>query len=183
MLEDAVLFARCLVAKQKLQQKLQQRRQSQKQKQLHISAQSEDADEPDTTRDSEGTAIKEAFDAYEKLRRDRIAAACKESAAVVHSVADSGRWGHWLKTCVIPLFLWAGRAKRRRHFEEHVTRCGLGFAEGEEAEQEMDRVVAVGISEDEDEKGSSGSSLSRLVNAWRVGGLWRMLRMVVWSRS
>ncbi|KAK8008186.1 hypothetical protein PG991_010737 [Apiospora marii] len=70
---------------------------------------------------------KEAFEAYERLRKPRIAAAFDESRAVVGSVAESGWLGHRLRTWVIPWYLWYTRRSRDRHFEEDVSRVELGY--------------------------------------------------------
>lgn len=93
VLEDTVLFARCLARQQEL---------------------------------GTGT-FKDAFDAYERLRRDRIDAAFKESAAVVKTVQDAGWVGHRIKCFVVPWFLWWTRASREKHFIEDVTTSDLGF--------------------------------------------------------
>lgn len=69
----------------------------------------------------------EGFAAYERLRRPRIAAAFEESRAVVRSVVDVGWLGHYVKTCIIPWYLWFTRGRRERHFIEDVTRCELGY--------------------------------------------------------
>ncbi len=65
--------------------------------------------------------IKDAFNAYEKLRRTRINSAYRESQIVVNSVKDTGLFGHALKTWIIPLYLRFSRAGRERHFAEDVT--------------------------------------------------------------
>lgn len=93
VLEDTVLFARCLARQQEL---------------------------------GDGT-FKDAFDAYERLRRARIDAAFKESAAVVKTVQDAGWLGHRIKCFVVPWFLWWTRASREKHFIEDVTTSELGF--------------------------------------------------------
>ncbi|KAF2645433.1 FAD/NAD(P)-binding domain-containing protein [Massarina eburnea CBS 473.64] len=100
--EDAVLFARCLS------------RWSEKQ------------------RDSGGETVerppvKEAFDAYEKLRRERIDVAFEESQGVIRTVNDAGWLGHKVKTNVIPWYLWWTRAYREKHFVEDVTCCELSY--------------------------------------------------------
>lgn len=69
----------------------------------------------------------EAFAAYERLRRPRIAAAFDESRAVVGSAAESGWLGHTLRTWVIPWYLWYTRRSRERHFKEDVARVELGY--------------------------------------------------------
>ncbi|ETN43899.1 uncharacterized protein HMPREF1541_11030 [Cyphellophora europaea CBS 101466] len=163
VLEDTVLLARCLLANQL----------------LHDSGSSDSGSSDSggsTGKDDSVTVIKEAFDAYENLRRGRITAACKESMAVVHSVAATGKWGFWLKTSIaIPIFLRLGQAKRIRHFEEDVTTCALGFGE----QMEQNRLVVVptaGV------KGVVSSVLARMGDAWRRGGLWRLLWMLVSGR-
>ncbi|KAK8061696.1 FAD/NAD(P)-binding domain-containing protein [Apiospora phragmitis] len=74
-----------------------------------------------------GGSPREAFDAYEQLRKPRIAAAFEESRAVVSSVTDAGWLGYTLKTWVIPWFIWYTRKSRDKHFEEDVTRVELGY--------------------------------------------------------
>ncbi|KAI5198865.1 hypothetical protein AUEXF2481DRAFT_37139 [Aureobasidium subglaciale EXF-2481] len=93
VLEDTVLFARCVARQQEL-----------------------------------GTgSFKDAFRAYERLRRDRINAAFKESGAVVKTVQDAGWLGHKIKCFIVPWFLWFTSGKRERHFTEDVTTSDLGF--------------------------------------------------------
>lgn len=93
VLEDTVLFARCVARQQEL-----------------------------------GTGeLKDAFAAYEGLRRARIDAAFKESAAVVKTVQDAGWVGHRIKCFVVPWFLWWTRPSREKHFIEDVTTSDLGF--------------------------------------------------------
>ncbi|KAG9664495.1 FAD/NAD(P)-binding domain-containing protein, partial [Aureobasidium melanogenum] len=93
VLEDTVLFARCLARQQEL-----------------------------------GTgSFSDAFAAYERLRRDRINAAFKESGAVVKTVQDAGWLGHKIKCFVVPWFLWFTSGKREKHFTEDVTTSDLGF--------------------------------------------------------
>ncbi|KAM0723804.1 hypothetical protein Q7P37_000794 [Cladosporium fusiforme] len=72
-------------------------------------------------------SMKEAFDAYEKLRRSRIEAAFEESKSVVSTVSDAGYIGHTIKTYVIPWFLWFTRASREKHFIEDVTSVDIGY--------------------------------------------------------
>jgi salicylate hydroxylase len=74
-------------------------------------------------------SIKEAFDAYEKLRRARINSAYRESQEVVNSVKDTGAFGHALKTFIIPIYLRYSRAEREKHFTEDVTTAPLGFGD------------------------------------------------------
>jgi len=74
-------------------------------------------------------SIKEAFDAYEKLRRARINSAYEESQAVVNSVKDVGAFGHTLKTFIIPIYLRYSQAQREKHFIEDVTTAPLGFGD------------------------------------------------------
>ena len=93
VLEDTVLFARCLARQQEL---------------------------------GTGT-FKDAFERYEGLRRARIDAAFKESAAVVKTVVDAGWLGHRIKCFVVPWFLWWTRGSREKHFVEDVTTSDLGF--------------------------------------------------------
>jgi salicylate hydroxylase len=93
VLEDTVLFARCLARQQEL---------------------------------GTGT-FSDAFEAYERLRRDRINAAFKESGAVVKTVQDAGWLGHKIKCFVVPWFLWFTSGKREKHFAEDVTTSDLGF--------------------------------------------------------
>jgi salicylate hydroxylase len=70
--------------------------------------------------------MKEAFDAYEKLRRSRIEAAFEESKSVVSTVSDAGYIGHTIKTYIIPWYLWFSRASREKHFVEDVTTVDIG---------------------------------------------------------
>nr|OQO22818.1 hypothetical protein B0A51_10051 [Rachicladosporium sp. CCFEE 5018] len=74
-----------------------------------------------------GNNMKEAFDAYEKLRRGRIEAAFEESKDVVRTVSDAGWLGHKIKTYVIPWFLWFTSGTRQKHFIEDVTTVDIGY--------------------------------------------------------
>jgi salicylate hydroxylase len=78
-------------------------------------------------RRQEGVPVKEAFDAYEKLRRARIDTAFDESQSVVKTVQDTPWWGHMLKMNIVPWYLWWTRTYRERHFVEDVTTCELGY--------------------------------------------------------
>lgn len=69
----------------------------------------------------------DAFAAYERLRRERIDAAFKESGAVVKTVQDAGWLGHTIKCFIVPWFLWFTSGKREKHFVEDVTTSDLGF--------------------------------------------------------
>lgn len=71
--------------------------------------------------------MKEAFDAYEKLRRTRIDNAFEESKSVVGVVKDVGWVGHTIKRYLVPWVLWWGRSYREQHFIEDVTVSDLGF--------------------------------------------------------
>jgi 2-polyprenyl-6-methoxyphenol hydroxylase-like FAD-dependent oxidoreductase len=71
--------------------------------------------------------VKEAFDAYEALRRERIDIAFNESASVVKTVQDAGWLGHKIKMNVVPWYLWWTRAYREKHFIEDVTSCEIGY--------------------------------------------------------
>ncbi|KAL5117229.1 hypothetical protein ACEQ8H_004918 [Pleosporales sp. CAS-2024a] len=95
--EDGVLFARCVA-----QWAQRRRRQA-------------------------GVPIKEAFDAYEKLRRARIDTAFDESQSVVKTVQDTPWWGHQLKMNIVPWYLWWTKAYREQHFIQDVTTCELGY--------------------------------------------------------
>ncbi|PSN65367.1 FAD/NAD(P)-binding domain-containing protein [Corynespora cassiicola Philippines] len=76
---------------------------------------------------SEKAPVKEAFDAYEALRRERIDIAFDESQSVVRTVNDAGWLGHKIKTNVIPWYLWWTKGYREKHFIEDVTACELGY--------------------------------------------------------
>ncbi|KAF2015837.1 FAD/NAD(P)-binding domain-containing protein [Aaosphaeria arxii CBS 175.79] len=76
---------------------------------------------------SSGAPVKEAFDAYERLRRERIDIAFDESQSVVKTVQDAGWLGHKIKTNVIPWYLWWTKSYREKHFTEDVTTCELGY--------------------------------------------------------
>jgi len=95
--EDTVLFSRCLTR--------------------WLEKRSTDPDIP----------MKEAFNAYEKLRRGRIEAAFEESKDVVRTVSDAGWLGHTIKMFVIPWFLWWTRSNREKHFIEDVTVTDIGY--------------------------------------------------------
>ncbi|KAF2171568.1 hypothetical protein M409DRAFT_63793 [Zasmidium cellare ATCC 36951] len=71
--------------------------------------------------------MKEAFNAYENLRRKRIEEAFEESGAVVKTVSDAGWLGHFIKTCIVPWYLWFSRAGREKHFLEDVTKVDIGY--------------------------------------------------------
>ncbi|KAF2702929.1 FAD/NAD(P)-binding domain-containing protein [Pleomassaria siparia CBS 279.74] len=71
--------------------------------------------------------VKEAFNAYERLRRDRIDIAFDESQSVVKTVQDAGWLGHMIKMRVVPWYLWWTRGYREKHFVEDVTTCELGY--------------------------------------------------------
>ncbi|KAI7291001.1 FAD/NAD(P)-binding domain-containing protein, partial [Hortaea werneckii] len=68
-----------------------------------------------------GGNMREAFDAYEKLRKHRIEVAFEESKSVVSTVSDAGWLGHTIKTYVVPWYLWFTRSYREKHFIEDVT--------------------------------------------------------------
>ena len=71
--------------------------------------------------------MKEAFDAYEKLRRKRIDVAFEESKNVVSTVSDAGWLVHNIKTFIIPWYLWFSRSYREKHFIEDVTTVDIGY--------------------------------------------------------
>jgi salicylate hydroxylase len=60
-------------------------------------------------------SMKEAFDAYEALRRPRIDSAFEESK------------NHTIKTYIIPWYLWFSRTSREKHFVEDVTTVDIGY--------------------------------------------------------
>jgi salicylate hydroxylase len=76
---------------------------------------------------AEGVEVKEAFDAYERLRRARIDTAFDESQSVVKTVQDTPWWGHKLKVNIIPWYLWWTKGYREQHFIEDVTTCDIGY--------------------------------------------------------
>lgn len=71
--------------------------------------------------------MKEAFEAYEKLRRKRIDVAFEESKEVVSVVSDAGWVKHTMKTIIVPWFLWFTRGYREKHFVEDVTKVDIGY--------------------------------------------------------
>jgi 2-polyprenyl-6-methoxyphenol hydroxylase-like FAD-dependent oxidoreductase len=71
--------------------------------------------------------VKEAFDAYESLRRARIDTAFDESQSVVKTVQDTPWLGHKIKMNVVPWYLWWTRSYREKHFVEDVTTCDIGY--------------------------------------------------------
>lgn len=73
------------------------------------------------------TPMKEAFDAYEKLRRKRIEDAFEESKNVVSTVSDAGWLGHKIKTTIVPWYLWFSKGHRQAHFLEDVTKSDIGY--------------------------------------------------------
>lgn len=75
----------------------------------------------------EAAPVKEAFDAYERLRRDRINVAWDESQSVVKTVQDAGWLGHKIKMNIIPWYLWWTRSYREKHFVEDVTSRELNY--------------------------------------------------------
>ncbi|KAF1845694.1 FAD/NAD(P)-binding domain-containing protein [Cucurbitaria berberidis CBS 394.84] len=79
------------------------------------------------TRRDNGVPVKEAFDAYQKLRRARIDTAFNESQSVVKTVQDTPWLGHKIKMNVVPWYLWWTRSYRDKHFVEDVTTCELGY--------------------------------------------------------
>jgi salicylate hydroxylase len=79
------------------------------------------------TRRQDGLPVKEAFDAYESLRRARIDTAFDESQSVVKTVQDTPWLGHKIKMNVVPWYLWWTRAYREKHFVEDVTTCDIGY--------------------------------------------------------
>ncbi|KAF1945403.1 FAD/NAD(P)-binding domain-containing protein [Clathrospora elynae] len=79
------------------------------------------------TRREEGVPVKEAFDAYENLRRARIDVAFDESLSVVKTVQDTTWLGHKIKMNVVPWYLWWTRGYREKHFVEDVTSCDIGY--------------------------------------------------------
>lgn len=74
-----------------------------------------------------GGSPKEAFAAYEALRRPRIEEAFEESKNVVSTVSDAGWLGHKIKTIIVPWYLWWSRSGREKHFLEDVTVCEIGY--------------------------------------------------------
>ena len=46
--------------------------------------------------------VSEAFEAYERLRKPRIAVAFDESQSVLRTVSDAGWLGHTIKTYIVP---------------------------------------------------------------------------------
>jgi salicylate hydroxylase len=80
-----------------------------------------------TLNGGDGTPVKEAFDAFETLRRGRIEAAWEESRSVVKTVQEVGWFGHRVKMNVVPWYLWWTRGERERHFVEDVTVCEVGY--------------------------------------------------------
>lgn len=75
----------------------------------------------------DGAPVKEAFDAYERLRRARIETAWEESQSVVKTVNDAGWVGHRIKLAIVPWYLWWTRGYREKHFVEDVTTSELGY--------------------------------------------------------
>ncbi|KAJ8106688.1 hypothetical protein OPT61_g9374 [Boeremia exigua] len=75
----------------------------------------------------DGTPVKEAFDAYERLRRGRIEIAWDESQSVVKTVQEVGWLGHRIKMNVVPWYLWWTKGYREKHFVEDVTTSELGY--------------------------------------------------------
>ncbi|KXS95055.1 hypothetical protein AC578_3885 [Pseudocercospora eumusae] len=73
------------------------------------------------------TPMKEAFEAYEKFRKPRIASAFEESKNVVSTVSDAGWLGHTIKTFIIPWYLWFSKTGREKHFIEDVTTTDIGY--------------------------------------------------------
>ncbi|KAK5124849.1 hypothetical protein LTR85_001039 [Meristemomyces frigidus] len=71
--------------------------------------------------------MREPFEAYEKLRKHRIATAFDESKNVVSTVSDAGWLGHTIKTYVVPWFLWFTRSYREKHFIEDVTTVDIDY--------------------------------------------------------
>ncbi|KAF2178642.1 FAD/NAD(P)-binding domain-containing protein [Zopfia rhizophila CBS 207.26] len=74
-----------------------------------------------------GAPVKEAFDKYESLRRERIDVAFDESQTVVRTVHDSGWLGHKIRMNIIPWYLWWTRPYREKHFIEDVTTSELNY--------------------------------------------------------
>lgn len=73
------------------------------------------------------TPVKEAFDAYETLRRARIETAWDESQSVVKTAQEVGWLGHRIKMNVVPWYLWWTKGYREKHFVEDVTTCEIGY--------------------------------------------------------
>lgn len=71
--------------------------------------------------------IKDAFNHYEDLRRQRIDIAFEESKSVVKTVSDAGWLGHKIKMFIVPWYLWWTRSYREQHFIADVTTSDLGF--------------------------------------------------------
>lgn len=76
---------------------------------------------------NDGSPVKEAFDAYERLRRTRIDVAFDESQSVVKTVNDAGWLGHMIKLTIVPWYLWWTRTYREAHFIEDVTTSKLNY--------------------------------------------------------
>ncbi|KAF1971436.1 FAD/NAD(P)-binding domain-containing protein [Bimuria novae-zelandiae CBS 107.79] len=75
----------------------------------------------------DGSPVKQAFDAYERLRRGRIEVAWDESQSVVKTVNDAGWLGHKIKLMIVPWYLWWTRGYREAHFIEDVTTSDLKY--------------------------------------------------------
>jgi salicylate hydroxylase len=71
--------------------------------------------------------VKDAFNQYERLRRQRIDVAYDESSKVVSTVKDSGWLGHRIKMFIVPWFLLWTNSYRHEHFVEDVTTSDIGF--------------------------------------------------------
>ena len=72
-------------------------------------------------------SMREPFDAYETLRRPRIEDAFEESKNVIKTVSEVGWLGHYLKTTIVPWYLWFSSGKRQKHFLEDVTTTDIGY--------------------------------------------------------
>ncbi|KAF2993327.1 hypothetical protein E8E13_001778 [Curvularia kusanoi] len=83
--------------------------------------------EKSSSGDGNVAPVKEAFDAFEKLRRARIETAWEESQSVVKTVQEVGWFGHRLKMNIVPWYLWWTRGYREKHFVEDVTVCDIGY--------------------------------------------------------
>jgi salicylate hydroxylase len=70
---------------------------------------------------------RKAFEAYERMRKPRIASAFEESKSVVRTVSDAGWLGHTIKTFIVPWYLWFSKTGREKHFLEDVTRVELDY--------------------------------------------------------
>ena len=120
-------------------------------------------------------SVKEAFDAYERLRRGRINTAFKESQNVVKSVKDAGWLGDELRALIVPWYLRWSRRYREKHFIEDVTTSPLGFADDIDAVEQAESDAGSGAA-------LVKSWMTYLIDSEVLTIIWRYVKSLYYTR-